>query len=189
MAFYTVVPMDLDVIIRKDGELQAIKNLDVVCPVEGLNTIVTITPEGAAVKKNDVIAELDASDMKKKLQSALLDVKKAEVRLCRACRWLTVDLLAGKNVADIEAANVELKLAQIDLKAYNEGIYPQSLSAAQKDADMARITVQDAQQVHRMQSATKQRDSPRRPMFVKPRFIDVYTGRSGQKGNRSEMPG
>jgi len=38
-SFYTVIPMDLDIVIRKDGELQAVKNLDVVCPVEGLNTI------------------------------------------------------------------------------------------------------------------------------------------------------
>src|SRR5581483_3991454 len=58
-----------------------------------------------------------------------------------------VDLQKSKNTADIEAANVELKLAQIDLKAYTEGTYPQTLNAAKKDAEMARITVQDAQQV------------------------------------------
>src|SRR3954471_7479988 len=49
-SFYTVVPMDIDVVIRKDGELQATKNLDVVCPVEGLNTIRTIVTEGSNVK-------------------------------------------------------------------------------------------------------------------------------------------
>src|SRR5580765_3171022 len=75
-SFYTIVPMDLDVVIRKDGELQSVKNLDVVCPVEGLNTIRTIVPEGSAVKKDDIIAELDSSDMKKKLQTAVLDVRK-----------------------------------------------------------------------------------------------------------------
>src|SRR5581483_6309960 len=115
-SYYTVVPLDLDVMIRKDGELQATKNLDVVCPVEGLNTIRTIVPEGSAVKKDEVIAELDASDMKKKLQSALLDVKKAESDFSAA--KVGVDLQKSKNTADIEAANVELKLAQIDLKAY-----------------------------------------------------------------------
>ena len=77
-SYYTIVPMDLDIVIRKDGELQAVKNLDVVCPVEGLNTIRTIVTEGSVVKKGDVIAELDSSDIKKKLQTSTLDVKKAE---------------------------------------------------------------------------------------------------------------
>ncbi len=144
-AFYTIVPMDLDVIIRKDGELQATTNLDVVCPVEGLNTIRTIVNEGSAAKKGDIIAELDSSDMKKKLQSALLDVQKAESDYAAA--KVNVDLQKSKNTADIEAANVELKLAQIDLKAYTEGTYPQTLNAAKQDAEMAKITVQDNQQL------------------------------------------
>ena len=142
-SFYTVVPMDMDVVIRKDGELQATKNLDVVCPVEGLNTIRTIVPEGSAVKKDDLLAELDSSEMKKKLQASLLDVKKAESDY--AASKVNVDLQKSKNTADMEAANVELKLAQIDLKAYTEGTYPQTLKAAQRDAEMARIVVQDNQ--------------------------------------------
>jgi HlyD family secretion protein len=144
-SFYTITPVDLDIVIRKDGELQAQKNLDVVCPVEGLNTIRTIVPEGSAVKKDDVIAELDSSDMKKKLQTAVLDVRKGESDY-EAAR-VGVDLQKSKNTADLEAANVELKLAKIDLKAYTEGTYPQSLKAAQRDAEMAKITVQDKQQL------------------------------------------
>src|SRR5204863_5389977 len=44
--FYTVVPMDLDVKITKDGELQAINNLDIQCHVEAINTITYVVPEG-----------------------------------------------------------------------------------------------------------------------------------------------
>src|SRR5262245_41026297 len=50
-SFYTIAPMDLDIVIRKDGELQSVKNVDIVCPVEGSNTIKTIIPEGSSVKK------------------------------------------------------------------------------------------------------------------------------------------
>src|SRR5256714_9964016 len=110
-SFYTVTPVDLDIVIRKDGELQAAKNLDVVCPVEGLNTIRTIVTEGSVVKKGDVIAELDSSDIKKKLQTSTLDVKKAESDY--AASKVQVDLQKSKNTADLEAANVELKLARI----------------------------------------------------------------------------
>src|SRR4051812_12525838 len=38
--FHTVVPTDLDIKVRKDGELQAVNNTDVLCQVEGRNTIV-----------------------------------------------------------------------------------------------------------------------------------------------------
>jgi multidrug resistance efflux pump len=144
-AFFTVAPMDLDIVIRKDGELQSVKNLDVTCPVEGLNTIRTIVPEGSFAKKGDVIAELDASEMKKRLQTALLDVQKADSAYDAA--KVAVDLQKSKNVADLDGANVELKTAQIDLKAYTEGTYPQSLRAAQRDVEMAKITVQDNQQL------------------------------------------
>lgn len=143
--FYTVVRKDLDILIQKDGELQAVNNLDVVCPVEGLNTIRTIVPEGSMVKKGDLLAELDSSDMKTKLQSAMLDVQKAESDATAAKAALAIQ--KNQNAADLDAANVELKLAKIDLKAYTEGTYPQSLQAATRDVELAKIAVDDKQQV------------------------------------------
>src|SRR5687767_7900190 len=49
--FFTVVPMNLDVRINKDGELQAINNIDINCDVEGQTTITQIVKEGTFVKK------------------------------------------------------------------------------------------------------------------------------------------
>src|SRR4249919_2249211 len=51
--FYTVVPMDFDVKINKDGELAALNNIDIICEVEGQTAIQTIVPEGSNVKKGD----------------------------------------------------------------------------------------------------------------------------------------
>ena len=43
---YQVVPMDLEIKISKDGEIQAINNIDINCQVEGTSTITTIVKEG-----------------------------------------------------------------------------------------------------------------------------------------------
>src|SRR5436305_10215796 len=44
--FFTITPMDLDIKVRKDGELQAVNNVDVACMVEGRSTIVYLVKEG-----------------------------------------------------------------------------------------------------------------------------------------------
>ncbi len=141
--FYHVVPMDLALEIKKDGELKAIDNLDVVCPVEGLNTITTIVAEGKTVKKGEVICELDSSDIKRKLQQATLDVKKAESDLTAAKEQLSIQ--ESKNKSDLAAAEVELKLAQIDLQGYEKVDYPAKLKGAQQDVEMAKIALKDKQ--------------------------------------------
>src|SRR5829696_8456772 len=76
--FHTVVPTDLDIKVRKDGELQAVNNTDVLCQVEGRNTIVYLVKEGDQVKKGDLLVELDSSTIRQSLETATLEVKKAE---------------------------------------------------------------------------------------------------------------
>ena len=73
-AYYSVTPMSLDVKVVKDGELQAINNIDVVCQVEGQNTITQIVPEGSFVKKGDVVVVLDSSQIRLKVEDAQLDL-------------------------------------------------------------------------------------------------------------------
>src|SRR5689334_22021575 len=43
--YYAVKPMDLEVKLTKDGELQAVKNIDIICRVEGGSTVQTLVPE------------------------------------------------------------------------------------------------------------------------------------------------
>ena len=47
--------MDMDIKINKDGELDAVNNIDIMCEVEGQNTITNIVPEGTYVKKGDIL--------------------------------------------------------------------------------------------------------------------------------------
>ena len=43
--YFTVVPMDLAISIKKDGDLQAVNNIDIICDVEGTSRIQTIVKE------------------------------------------------------------------------------------------------------------------------------------------------
>src|SRR2546423_7319078 len=52
--FYAVHPMDLEIKFTKDGELQAINSIEVICQVEGVSTIQTLVKEGTFVKKGEV---------------------------------------------------------------------------------------------------------------------------------------
>src|SRR5687768_9019819 len=76
-AFYSVVPVDLEVKIAKDGELQAVNNIDIYCEVEGQTTIQQIVKEGTSVKKDDVLVVLDSSAIKQKVEDTTLELQKA----------------------------------------------------------------------------------------------------------------
>src|SRR5437867_4329608 len=60
--FYTVTPMDMDITISKDGELQAVNNVEITNPLEGQSTIIDIAKEGTFVHKGEVVCKFDSSD-------------------------------------------------------------------------------------------------------------------------------
>ncbi|HEY8667408.1 MAG TPA: HlyD family efflux transporter periplasmic adaptor subunit [Tepidisphaeraceae bacterium] len=142
--FYNVVRMPMDVKVTKDGELQAVNNIDVVCLVEGQTTIQTIVKEGASVKKGDVLITLDASQIQQKLDDTTLDYQKAEADLINAREMKA--LQESWNAAALEAAQVADNLAKIAKLQYEEGLYPQQVADANTTLEMAEITLKNRQE-------------------------------------------
>src|SRR5262249_5093485 len=64
---YQVKAANLPVVVSERGSLESAKNEDVRCQVEGQTTIIKIVPEGTAVKKGEVVCELDSSALKDSL--------------------------------------------------------------------------------------------------------------------------
>ena len=139
--FYFVVPMDLDITISKDGDLQAVNNVDINSPVEGQNTIVDIAKEGDFVHKGDVICKLDSSEIERKIENATLDLQKAQSDLTSAREQKEIQ--ESTNAANLEAANVDLILARLDLQQYVEGQYPSDLQEARTNLEMCKIMVKN----------------------------------------------
>lgn len=143
-SFYRVTTMPMEVTVTKDGELQAVNNTDIACPIEGSSTIQFIEKEGTTVKKGDVLMIIDASELQTKLESATLELQEAEAELIAAKEQKEIQ--ESTNVANLEAANVDLILARLDLQQYTEGTYPQSLEAAKRKVEMAKIGQKNKEQ-------------------------------------------
>ena len=142
--FFTITPTDLDIRIRKDGELQAVNNIDVINKVEGRQTIVYLAKEGEAVRKGDLLVELDSSTIRQQFDADTLAVKQAESDLKNSQEMLEIQ--KNQNQADLEAAEVELELAKLALLQYEDGTYPQELADAQTLVKMTEITVRNKEE-------------------------------------------
>ena len=142
--FYTVTPMDMVQHVQKDGELQAVDNIDILCLEEGQSVINTIVKEGTFVKKGDVLVTLDASALNQKIDDTNLSLETAEADLTAAKE--AKEIQESQNDANLDAATVALDLAKLDMQQYVEGTYPQTVSSAKTDLEMAKITLRNAQE-------------------------------------------
>lgn len=138
---YTVAPMALDVTVVKDGELQAVDNIELISKVEGRTTITDIVKEGASVKAGDVLVQLDSSTIRQQIEDESLGEQKDVASLTNAREMLEIQM--SNNAAELEGAQVALELADIELKKFAEGTFPQDQATAKTKADMARINLQN----------------------------------------------
>ena len=136
---YDVVPMDLEVKVSKDGEIQSIDNIDVTCQVEGTSTITTIVKEGTFIKKGEVLLTIDSTEIRQKIEDTSLQLQKAEADVANAREMLEIQ--KDSNSTNVEGAEVNVTIAQLDLKQYEEGSYPQQLANATTEVEMAKITL------------------------------------------------
>src|SRR3954466_6121083 len=104
--FYTVIPMDLEVKINKDGELQAVSYTDIKSEVESVTQILTIVPEGTTVKKGDVLITLDSLALRQKREQLDMDLRKAES--ARKISSDMKDIQESQNAANKEVAEVAI---------------------------------------------------------------------------------
>ena len=141
--YQPVKPMDLTVRVLKDGELQAVNNIDIVCEVEGRNTILTVVKEGTYAHKGDVLMTIDSSAIRQKIDDTTLDLQTRDNDL-KAAKEIK-EIQESQNATNLEAVQVALELAKLDLQQYVEGSYPQQLDSKTTAKEMAVITVKNRQ--------------------------------------------
>ena len=106
------------VVVKKDtfiheilerGSVDSASNVEIRCQVESAGglTIISVIPEGAVVKKGDLLVELDSSTLRE-------NVTKQQIAV----------LASQSKLAESEAA---LKKAELTLKEYKEGKYQEEL--------------------------------------------------------------
>jgi HlyD family secretion protein len=95
------------------------KNAVLTSKVEGANTIIFIVPEGTNVKEGELVCELDSSLLSDKETQQEIAVEKAKAAFAQGIEDLKIQ--EAQNESDIEAANLKLKLAKIDLEKFRDG--------------------------------------------------------------------
>jgi HlyD family secretion protein len=109
----------LEVVVIERGNLESSANVTVTCKVEGTTTIIKIVEEGTAVKKGDLLFELDSSTFKNELIKQQIDMETAIAAEKQAVEALAIQ--RKQNESDIAAAKLKLDLAELDLEKYLKG--------------------------------------------------------------------
>lgn len=120
----TVVKAELPVTVMERGELESSKTVDVRCEVEGEQIkIVELISEGTRVSEGDVVIRFDTDKLSRSITEQEVKWRTADAKAVAS----EEDLEVAKNQAasEIAAAKLALKLAQIDLRKYIEGDFPQ----------------------------------------------------------------
>lgn len=95
------------------------KNVVLQSSVEGSTAIIFIVKEGSTVKNGDLVCELDSSALLNREIQQQIAVEKAKSALRQGEEDLKIQELT--NTSEIDAADLKLQLAEIDLVKFQEG--------------------------------------------------------------------
>ena len=129
--------------VRESG---TISNRDLVIlknEVEGRTTILWLIEEGADVNEGDILVKLDASGLEDKKTQQQITVDNAEASFVRARESLAVTQSQGES--DVAKADLARRFAELDLKKYLQGEYPEQIQQAEADITIAREELQRAE--------------------------------------------
>ena len=86
----TVQTRDLQITLKEDAELQALRETVVRSQVEGNATIIYMAPEGSVVEQGTLLVKLDASGLEEKLATQKISVSKASAAREQAEKGLEI---------------------------------------------------------------------------------------------------
>jgi RND family efflux transporter MFP subunit len=139
----TAVHAELPITVIERGELESSKTVEVRCEVEGEQIkIVDLTPEGTRVQEGDIVIRFDTDKLGRSIAEQEVKSRTADAKSTAA----EEDLEVAKNQAasEIAKAKLALKLAEIDLRKYIEGDFPQEKREIEGDVLIAEEEVKRA---------------------------------------------
>jgi len=139
---YTVKQGPLKISITETGTIQPKEKLIVKNEVEGSTAITYIVDEGSTIKKGDLMIQLDSSTLSDKKVDQEIQVQKAEASNIAAIE--NFEVIKNQTQSDVESAQLAYDFAQLDLKKYIEGEYPDKLKEAESSITVAEQEVAQA---------------------------------------------
>ena len=120
---YVVTPRTFSVVLKEKGELKAAKSTDIICEVEGRSTIITLIPEGTAVKEGDLLVELASDEIEDRI--AQEELKESNAITAFEAAGTELEIQRDKNASDIRKAELEIELNRLELEKYEKGDWEQ----------------------------------------------------------------
>jgi HlyD family secretion protein len=142
LLLHTIKKEKLQITITERGSLEPADNTFFSCKVKAktpggaATSIRWVIDNGSFVKKGEKILELDDSALQDSLTQQEIEVAKAKEAWKKAELQRTINLLTNK--ADVELKKANVKVAEIAMKEYMEGVYKQQRLDLQNKFDMAK---------------------------------------------------
>ncbi|MGN0827503.1 MAG: efflux RND transporter periplasmic adaptor subunit [Kiritimatiellia bacterium] len=132
---YTVAQGPLTISVTTTGSVQSKENVILKSELEGNNTIIWVVDEGKTVKAGDLLLEFDASDIDQKRKEQEVTVISAQSAMDIAKEKL--DITKDDGDTALIDAKIELELAELDLRKFEEGEMPQKIRECNTDIFLA----------------------------------------------------
>lgn len=122
---YTVVRRDLDITVTERGNLESQENVEIVCQVDDIHgdsidgtPVLWIAPNGASVKKGDLLVELDSAAHQERLDRQILVTEQARAQQIQAqARYENQITLNQTSRADAE---LRVRLSDLELQMFTD---------------------------------------------------------------------
>ncbi len=137
---FTVKPRTFSVVLKEKGELKAANSTDITCEVEGRSTIITLIPEGTAVKEGDLLVELASDQIEDRIRQD--ELKESNAITAFEAAKTELEIQRDKNASDIRKADLKIDLAGLALAKYEKGDWEQKHKDAQIAIEQANINLE-----------------------------------------------
>ena len=138
--WYTVERRNLPLTLTATGELEAQERVEVKSRVNGRPQIVWVIDEGVQVERGDELVRLDSDEIEESLEQEQLNVESARAEKIAAEQNFEIE----KNEAQSKqrTAEVDLELAQLELKQWREGTVPTKRRELELALEKARVNLE-----------------------------------------------
>jgi len=137
----------LEIVLKRTGTFEAEQSVKVRAEVHGSARIVSLVSEGTEVKKDQVLMELDKTDIKKELEGRRdnLERTEANLRTAKADQEITQLDCDSK----LSKARMDAELAESEVKKFKSGLVPKEQFQAQIKIEEAKVLKSRAEELYK----------------------------------------
>jgi len=139
----TVARENLRVSVLESGQLQAADSIDIYNEIRGNVTVLSLIEEGTWVKKGEVLVELDVSEIEDDHTARKIRYEQANAAFIQAREAKAIQ--ESLNASNTSKAELDLALAETDLRKYLEGDWPLQMEEADSNIALSEMELKNAE--------------------------------------------